>query len=133
LKELKARVKGYKNLQKRSCLGLPILEKHSLLLSSVILLLSSLEDFLPEVEILGSIYAGLVTVDKQSNTVCLVYYTTQEYFEQISLFPNTETDITLTCITYLLFSTFATGFCLSDKEFKRRLQLNLLYNYTARN
>ncbi len=91
------------------------------------------EDFLPEVEILGSICAGLVTIDKKSDVIRLVHYTTQEYFERTSSFPNAETDITATCVTYLSFNTFATGFCPTDKQFEARLKLYRLYDYAARN
>jgi hypothetical protein len=88
-------------------------------------------DFFPEIKILGSVCAGLITVDKQSDIVRLVYYTTQEYFKQKCLFSNAETDITVICVTYLLFDTFETGFCSTDDEFEKRLQLNLLYDYTV--
>jgi len=91
------------------------------------------EDFLPEVEILGSVCAGLVTIDKKSDIIRLVHYTTQEYFGRTSLFPNAETDITATSVTYLSFNTFATGFCLTDEQFEARLKLYRLYDYAARN
>jgi hypothetical protein len=58
------------------------------------------EDFLPEVEILGSICARLVTIDKKSDVIQLVHYTMQEYFERTYSFPNAEIDITATCVTY---------------------------------
>jgi hypothetical protein len=90
-------------------------------------------DFLPDVEILGSICAGLIAVDEQSDIVRLVHYTTQEYFERTLSFPNAEKDITVACVTYLLFDNFATGFCRTDEEFKARLRLNPLYDYAARN
>ena len=38
--------------------------------------------FIPNIEIIGSICAGLVTIDTQSDVVRLVHYTTQEYLEQ---------------------------------------------------
>jgi hypothetical protein len=41
------------------------------------------EDFLPGVEILGSICAGLVTIDKKGDVIRLVHYTTQEYLSVI--------------------------------------------------
>ena len=91
------------------------------------------EDFLPEVEILDSVCAGLVTVDKTSDIIRLVHYTTQEYFERTSWFPNAETDITVACITYLSFDVFAASFCETDEEFETRLQQNPLYDYAARN
>jgi ankyrin repeat protein len=93
------------------------------------------EDFLPEVEVLGSICVGLVTIDEQSHAIRLVHHTTQEYFErtQIFWFPNGQRDIATTCVTYLSFDAFETGFCPTDEEFEARLQLNILYEYAARN
>ncbi|KAI9766762.1 MAG: hypothetical protein M1839_004766 [Geoglossum umbratile] len=92
-------------------------------------------DYLPSVQVLQSVCAGLVTIDKQSGIVRLVHYTTQEYFEWTwtSWFPSAQMDITNVCITYLLFDVFETGFCQSDREFKARLRTNVLYDYAARN
>src|SRR2546421_7523911 len=63
------------------------------------------KDFLPEVEVMGSICAGLVTVDKQSRIIRLVHYSTQEYFKRtlVSWFPGAQRAIATTCITYLSF------------------------------
>jgi ankyrin repeat protein len=93
------------------------------------------EDFLPEVEIMISVCAGLVTVDHQSGIIRWVHYTTQEYFESIwaSWIPNAQVDITTTCLTYLSFDVFALGHCLTDDEFEAQLQSNALYDYAARN
>lgn len=93
------------------------------------------EDNLLEIEDAISVCAGLVTVDEESDIIRLVHYTTQEYFERTrnSWFPNAQNYITMTCITYLSFDTFETGFCLTDKEFEERLRSNPLYNYAARN
>jgi len=91
------------------------------------------KEFLPEVEILDSVCAGLVTVNKNSGIIQLVHYTTREYFRRKSSFANAETDITVTCVTYLSFDAFATGFCATDEEFEARLRLNPLYDYAARN
>jgi ankyrin repeat protein len=82
-----------------------------------------------------SVCAGLVTVDEESDVIRLVHYTTQEYFgrTQTFWFPNGLRDIATTCVTYLSFDAFKTGFCPTDEEFEVRLQLNPLYNYAARN
>ena len=40
------------------------------------------KDYLPSIRVLRSICAGLVTINKQSGTVRLVHYTTQEYFKR---------------------------------------------------
>jgi hypothetical protein len=93
------------------------------------------EDFIPEVEDLISVCAGLVTVDKQSNIIRWIHYTTQEYFERTCIlwFPDAQRDIATTCVTYLSFDAFETGFCLTDEEFEARLELNVLYEYASRN
>jgi len=92
-------------------------------------------DNLPEIEDIVSVCAGLVGVDEESGTIRLVHYTTQEYFErtQKDWFPNAESDITTTCVTYLSFSVFGSGFCQTDSEFEERLRSNKLYDYAARN
>jgi hypothetical protein len=78
------------------------------------------EDNLPEIEDMVSVCVGLVTIDEESNIIRLVHYTTQDYFErtQSRWFPNAESDITTTCVTYLLFTAFQPGFCRTDKEFE---------------
>jgi hypothetical protein len=57
----------------------------------------------------------------------------RESFQRTSWFSNAEADITRTCVTYLSFDAFKTGFCSTDKELEERLQLNVLYDYAARN
>ncbi|KAH7142702.1 hypothetical protein B0J13DRAFT_503042, partial [Dactylonectria estremocensis] len=71
------------------------------------------EDNLERIERIVSVCAGLVTVDKESDIIRLVHYTTQEYFERTKShwFPNAETYITTVCVTYLSFSAFEGGFC----------------------
>jgi peptidoglycan/xylan/chitin deacetylase (PgdA/CDA1 family) len=93
------------------------------------------ENFIPNIEIVGSICAGLVTVDTQSNIVRLVHYTTQEYFEgtRNNWFPNAELNITAISATYLSFNVFQSGFCQANNEFEERLRLNQLYDYAAHN
>jgi ankyrin repeat protein len=93
------------------------------------------EENLPQVRDMVSVCAGLVTIDDESNVIRLVHYTTQEYFKrrQDRWFPNAEIGIAKTCITYLLFNVFESGFCLTDEDFEKRLLLNPLYDYAARN
>jgi ankyrin repeat protein len=92
-------------------------------------------DNLPEIEDMVSVCAGLVTVDKESNIIRLIHYTTQEYFKQTRrrLFPKAEADITTICVTYLSFSIFDSGFCHRDEDLEERLRDNPLYEYAARN
>ena len=90
---------------------------------------------LPHIGDMVTVCLGLVAVDKESNIIRLVHYTTQEYFvrTQRNWFPGAQGDIATTCVTYLLFDAFETGFCPTYKEFKERLQINPLYDYAARN
>lgn len=89
------------------------------------------EDFLPEVHLLGSICAGLVTVDNSSNIVHLVHYTTQEYLKRT--LTDAEKDIAATCLSYLSFDAFNTGPCSTNEEFDKRLLRYPLYDYAAKN
>jgi ankyrin repeat protein len=90
---------------------------------------------LPQVEDMVSVCAGLVTVDDESRIIRLVHYTTQEYFDrtQSHWFPNTETNITTICVTYLSFDVFKDGFCETDEEFEERLRSNQFFAYAAQN
>jgi ankyrin repeat protein len=92
-------------------------------------------DFLPSPKLMLSLCAGLVTFDETSSVIRLVHYTTQEYFErtQKRWFPEAEFDITMSCVTYLLFDSFKSGLCPTDAEFEQRLQSNPLYEYAAHN
>src|SRR5258706_11573932 len=93
------------------------------------------EENLSLIEDMVSVCAGLVTVDKETDIIRLVHYTTQEYFEQTqkSWFPDAEIDIATICVTYLSFSDFESGICQNDKEFEERLQSNPLYDYASHN
>ncbi|UKZ77987.1 hypothetical protein TrVFT333_005721 [Trichoderma virens FT-333] len=91
--------------------------------------------FIPSIETMGTICAGLITIDIPGNTVRLVHYTTQEYFErtQEMWFPYSKSNIKTICITYLSFSAFESGYCPTDAEFRERLQSHPLYSYAACN
>lgn len=92
-------------------------------------------DNITNAEDLVSVCAGLVVIGTESQIIRLVHYTTQEFFEREwpTWFPNAQVDITTTCVTYLLYDTFESGFCRSYELFKERLRHNPLYDYTARN
>jgi hypothetical protein len=47
-------------------------------------------------------------------------------------FPDAEIDIVKTCVSYLSFDIFESGFCVSNEEHEARLQLNPLHDYSAR-
>lgn len=93
------------------------------------------DDNFQEIEEVVSVCAGLVTVDKESDIIRLVHYTTQKYFERTRerWFPNAETVIATTCVTYLSFDAFESGPCSTDEELNARFQLHTLYDYAAKN
>ncbi|KAH7121183.1 hypothetical protein B0J11DRAFT_59184 [Dendryphion nanum] len=92
------------------------------------------KDFIPTTETIGSICAGLVTIDVQSDLVRLVHHTAQEYFEETRFiwFSNPQDKIARTCVTYLSFDAFEGGLCHTDEDFKQRLQEYPFYDYAAR-
>jgi hypothetical protein len=93
------------------------------------------EDNLPQIEDMVSVCAGLVTIDEKSGIIRLVHYTTQEYFErtQKDWFPNAKADIARSCVTYMSFDMFESGFCVTGETFEKRLLVNPLYSYAAAN
>jgi Ankyrin repeats (3 copies) len=90
---------------------------------------------LPQVGDIVSVCAGLVAVNKDSNTIHLVHFTTQTYFEQTwsTWFSDAQRTIVLTLITYLSYEGFNAGFYPTDEAFEKRLKENPLYNYAAHN
>ena len=93
------------------------------------------KDNLERTERMVSVCAGLATVDEESGIIRLVHHTAQEYFERTKerWFPDAESEITKTCITYLSFSDFNTGLCTTDEQFEVRIRENALYRYEAEN
>ncbi|KAJ3496369.1 hypothetical protein NLG97_g2707 [Lecanicillium saksenae] len=108
--------------------------------------------------IIVSVCAGLVTVDADSGIIRLVHETTREYLashmhcirpqealttienpmelnEEKNIIAMAEAHRTLaiTCVTYLSFSDFDSGFCETDAAFEERLKTNQFYDYAAQN
>jgi ankyrin repeat protein len=81
------------------------------------------EDALIHDETLLDVCAGLVIVDKDTNVIQFVHYTTQEYFLQTrkTILPGSPLNIVTTCLTFLLF----------DEATKNSMPN--LYNYIADN
>lgn len=67
-----------------------------------------------------SVCSGLIVITEKTEIVRFIHYTTQEYFERAChpQFVSAQTYLATTCITYLSFSTFASGpsLVLSDKQ-----------------
>ena len=93
------------------------------------------EGNLPDIEDIVSVCAGLVTVDKESNIIRLVHYTTQEYFDrtQSHWFPSADAEIATICVTYLSISVFEGGAYPKDDELEKPLRSNQFFEYAARN
>ncbi|KAK4079824.1 hypothetical protein Trihar35433_929 [Trichoderma harzianum] len=91
--------------------------------------------YMPDMEFLTSVCAGLVTIDESSEIIRLVHYTTQEFLQQTheEWFPQGELYMTKVCATYLSFDTFDNGPCQTGDELKERLNSNPLYHYAAHN
>ncbi|KAJ7040492.1 hypothetical protein C8F04DRAFT_237798 [Mycena alexandri] len=66
------------------------------------------EDNVLDINIILSVCAGLVIVDKQSSVVRLIHYTTQEYLDKIQAekFPDAQTEMTRTLLTVLAFDGY---------------------------
>lgn len=67
------------------------------------------ENFVDE-DMLTFVCAGFVVIDGGNGSIRLAHYTMQEYFDcrEYDLFNDAETDIAMTCITYLMFDVFST-------------------------
>ncbi|KAL6803985.1 ankyrin repeat-containing domain protein [Trichoderma sp. SZMC 28012] len=87
------------------------------------------EEFIPDKEILGSICAGLVTFDVESDAVRLAHYTMQEYFERDGKhwFQDAEAHIATACITYISFDVFED----SRADIQQRKREFALYQYAV--
>ena len=85
-------------------------------------------------DILVSVCAGIVTVDKESNIIRLVHYTAQEYFLETRSrhFQDAERQLANACLTYLLFDNFKDGYCETDEALESLLKENALLDYAAR-
>ena len=72
------------------------------------------EENLDDIESILLVWCGLVTVDPETETVRLAHYTTQDYFKKFGYlqFPSAREDITVSCLTYLLFDKFGEGWVL---------------------
>ncbi|KAJ4136561.1 hypothetical protein NW768_004178 [Fusarium equiseti] len=78
------------------------------------------ENYIPRSKIILSLCAGLVVLDEESRMVRLVHYTTQEYFErhENAWFEDAETEMIITCGTYL---SFTSGLGISESFPEERL------------
>lgn len=91
------------------------------------------QKFLPALDIIDSLCAGLVVFDQSTGIIRLVHYTTKEYLVENHTLRNAETEITRTCINYLSFGAFSCGRSSQPSEYAHRQQLYPLHHYCAQN
>ncbi|KAK3686838.1 hypothetical protein LTR37_019429 [Vermiconidia calcicola] len=80
-----------------------------------------------------SISAGLIYIDKQSNTTALIHYTLQEYLHKnrIKLMEEPEIELASACLIYLSFDVFGNGPCVDEEDLKQRLLEYCFLEYAA--
>jgi ankyrin repeat protein len=91
------------------------------------------EDSLPQPELLVVVCSGIVAVDKESNIVRLVHYTTQEYFDRVrsEKFPDGQRHMMVSCLRYLQLPNFADGPAPTDEAMAGCLADNALLSYAS--
>ena len=77
--------------------------------------------------------AGVVTIDRKSNTISLDHHTTQEYLERIrrERFSMTYLDIMRTCLTYLQFDEIVSGCSKKFFDFSRQVRIVRFLDYAC--
>lgn len=91
------------------------------------------QNLIPDIDTIGSVCAGLVNFDAQSNVVRLVHYTAQEYLERTRRLPEAENRLLTICLTYLSFDEFSSGPCQTVAAYMNRLQEYPLFSYAGQN
>ncbi|CAG9980499.1 unnamed protein product [Clonostachys byssicola] len=91
------------------------------------------EDNIPSIEEVISVCMGLVVLDKHSENVRLVHYTTQEYLERTRCkwIPEAPTEIASMCLTYLAYDAFRDGGFTIGRDIDARIQNYPLLPYLA--
>lgn len=95
-------------------------------------------DFIPSVDVLSSICAGLITMEKDrmgTTSVKLVHFTTHEYLERTQgvWFADADTYMTTCCLTYLMFGFLDEGPCKRRNELETRSWHQSLFKYAGQN
>ena len=91
------------------------------------------EDNITDADILTSVCAGVVIVDKDSGIIRFVHYTAQEYFRGLcdSWIPHPATEIAKTCLRHLAFDTFSGGYLDDRDEFDDLQSKNVFLSYAS--
>lgn len=93
------------------------------------------KDNMADIGLSISVCAGLVVIDKESNVIRPVHYTTQEFFQRSwkEWFPDSHVYLTRVCITYISLEDFDSGECSSSEALEARLKDYPLYQYAGQN
>lgn len=91
-------------------------------------------DNIEDEDLIVSVCAGLITVDDESKVIRFIHYTTQEFFENVEKewLSDAQLKISMSCIAYLSFDTFSSGWCSTDELLALRLKENPFLDYAAR-
>ena len=92
------------------------------------------EDGEPDKDLLISVCAGIVVIEKSTETITLVHYTAQEFLlnNPDQLLDGWQLDLTQTCITHLLFTELDLGPDSNDTDLELKLGTYPLLRYAAR-
>ena len=96
------------------------------------------EDNLSDIAEIVGCCAGLVIVEEDTRSLRLVHYTTREYFRQNGdkTLVTAQRDIAISCLTYLLYEEFGTGWVYKTGQvgnpLSLRLQKHPFLEYAAR-
>ncbi|KAJ6563634.1 hypothetical protein DFH09DRAFT_1364040 [Mycena vulgaris] len=67
------------------------------------------KDNLLDIDTVLAVCAGLIVIAEGDKRIRLIHYTTQKYLDSVqhNIFPHAQTEITMTCITYVSFNIFS--------------------------
>lgn len=91
------------------------------------------QKYLPALQTIDSLCAGLVRYDREKDTLRLIHNTAQEHLLQHPVLSNAWLEIPTTITTYLSFEDFFGGRCRNDEQFAKRRQSYPLHHYCSMN
>lgn len=91
------------------------------------------EEALTEEDLLVTVCAGIVIIDKESQIIRLIHYSAQEYFNRHrnALFPDAKISLANDCLRYLTLEHFSGGSVPNDGEMQRRIQEYPFFLYAS--
>lgn len=91
-------------------------------------------DDLIDEEVLISVCLGIVAIEPESGLVRLIHYTAKDYLikHPVQEPLDARTKMAKTCLTYLGYEEFSSGYCENHKQLEARLEKYPFYWYAAR-